>query len=393
MVRSWVILVCLLGLATPVLSAPSKAELKKLEQQIAREKQASQINKRKSSEVSQEINQVQRQMISSAKNIQRGEDQLSDLENQLRELNARQKELSQKLNLTDSQMVRVMTGLQTLALRPKELFITNAQTPIDILRSRSLMYASVPVLGQNSEALKKDLAELSRVKADTLAKAAQIKEKTEQLSEQAAQMDRLIKQKSLLQAQYTVQHQQAASNARQLAGKAKNLKDLLEQLELDRQRRQAEAVKKAYLATGRAAAPGNLTSSAVSGSFKKSYGSLLYPVRGKIVSNFGETTITGSKTRGMSMNARPNAQVIAPFDGTVLFSGPFKGYDNLVIIDHNNGYLSLLAGMRAVQVSIGQELLAGEPVGLMKEKNPTLYIEIRKDGNAIDPKPWFIPML
>jgi len=93
------------------------------------------------------------------------------------------------------------------------------------------------------------------------------------------------------------------------------------------------------------------------------------------------------------IQTRERAQVIAPFDGTVLFAGPFKGYGQLLILDHNNGYFSLLAGMQNIHVSIGQELLAGEPVGLMKPERSNLYLEIRKDGTAIDPKPWFIPVI
>ena len=83
------------------------------------------------------------------------------------------------------------------------------------------------------------------------------------------------------------------------------------------------------------------------------------------------------------------AQVIAPYDGSVVFSGPFKGYGNLIIIEHGKGYVSLLAGLSSTDTQIGQNLLAGEPVGIMPDNNSAkLYMEIRKDQNPINPEPW-----
>lgn len=379
-----------------VQAAPSQADLKKIERQIAIEEQNSRENQKKSAEIKSEIKQVQRQMVVSARNIQQHEDMLSGLEKQLADLNVKTADLEAKLGLKDAQMVQVVTGLQTLALRPKELVLLTPKNPIDMVRSHTLMYASVPVIGMESEQLKKDLQRLNQLKSETIQKTEQIKQTTQRLTEQTEQMDRLVKQKSLLQAQYDAQYDQARKKAQQLASQAKDLKELLEQLELERQRQQAERLKQAYLTSPRhrpsAGAP-SFVSSAVSGSFERSYGSLLYPVRGQIIAKFGDTLPNGTPSKGLMIQTRERAQVIAPFDGTVLFAGPFKGYGQLLILDHNNGYFSLLAGMQDIHVSMGQELLAGEPVGLMKPVRSNLYIEIRKDGTAIDPKPWFIPVI
>lgn len=379
-----------------VQAAPSQADLKKIERQIAIEEQNSRENQKKSAEIKSEIKQVQRQMVVSARNIQQHEDMLSGLEKQLADLNVKTADLEAKLGLKDAQMVQVVTGLQTLALRPKELVLLTPKNPIDMVRSHALMYASVPVIGMESEQLKKDLQRLNQLKSETIQKTEQIKQTTQRLTEQTEQMDRLVKQKSLLQAQYDAQYDQARKKAQQLASQAKDLKELLEQLELERQRQQAERLKQAYLTSPRhrpSAGTPSFVSSAVSGSFERSYGSLLYPVRGQIIAKFGDTLPNGTPSKGLMIQTRERAQVIAPFDGTVLFAGPFKGYGQLLILDHNNGYFSLLAGMQDIHVSMGQELLAGEPVGLMKPVRSNLYIEIRKDGTAIDPKPWFIPVI
>ena len=83
------------------------------------------------------------------------------------------------------------------------------------------------------------------------------------------------------------------------------------------------------------------------------------------------------------------AQVVAPFDGAVVFAGPFKGYGNMIIIEHGKGYLSFLSGFKDMDCEIGQMLLAGEPVGQMPDKGESkLYMEIRKDSHPVNPEIW-----
>lgn len=164
-----------------VQAAPSQADLKKIERQIAIEEQNSRENQKKSAEIKSEIKQVQRQMVVSARNIQQHEDMLSGLEKQLADLNVKTADLEAKLGLKDAQMVQVVTGLQTLALRPKELVLLTPKNPIDMVRSHTLMYASVPVIGMESEQLKKDLQRLNQLKSETIQKTEQIKQTTQRL--------------------------------------------------------------------------------------------------------------------------------------------------------------------------------------------------------------------
>ena len=87
---------------------------------------------------------------------------------------------------------------------------------------------------------------------------------------------------------------------------------------------------------------------------------------------------------------RTEAQVIAPYDGQVAFAGPFRGYGLLLIIEHSEGYHTLLAGMARIDCTVGQRLLAGEPVGVMGQDDakPALYVELRHNGQPVNPLPW-----
>ncbi len=127
-------------------------------------------------------------------------------------------------------------------------------------------------------------------------------------------------------------------------------------------------------------------------SIRSAKGGLAPPVVGRIVGTFGEVDAVGIKRKGVVLRARARAPVVAPFDGRVLFAGPFRSYGRILVIDHGEGYHSLLAGLGRVDVELGQGLLAGEPVGVTSSPEgggrPDLYVEIRHNGDPIDPLLW-----
>ena len=98
----------------------------------------------------------------------------------------------------------------------------------------------------------------------------------------------------------------------------------------------------------------------------------------------------GVVSNGIDIKTASKAQVIAPYDGTVIFAGPFKNYGQVIILDHGDSYLTLLAGLENVNPTAGQTVLAGEPIGQMKVSKADLYIEIRHDGQVLDPTGWFL---
>ena len=123
-------------------------------------------------------------------------------------------------------------------------------------------------------------------------------------------------------------------------------------------------------------------------------GQLPAPVIGRVVQGFGRRDGRGQITKGVAIRSRAGAPVVAPFDGRVLYAGPFRSYGLILIIDHGQGYHTLLAGLGRLHMAVGQTVLAGEPIGVMARDNELsadrldLYLELRHDGTPIDPLPW-----
>ena len=123
------------------------------------------------------------------------------------------------------------------------------------------------------------------------------------------------------------------------------------------------------------------------------------------IREFGGSDGSGGTQKGLSIAARPGAQITAPCDGWVVYAGAFRSYGQLLILNAGGGYHVLLAGMERISVDIGQFVLTGEPVAVMGDasqawpqasasvttgpKQPVLYVEFRKDGTPIDPSPWW----
>ena len=134
--------------------------------------------------------------------------------------------------------------------------------------------------------------------------------------------------------------------------------------------------------------------------FEAAKGSLRLPAAGRRTKHFGDAEPAGGTARGISLQTRKEARITAPSDGWVVYAGAFRSYGQLLIINAGGGYHVLLAGMSRIDVSLGQFVLAGEPIAMMgnsaapsqggaDSSRPVLYVEFRKDGRPIDPDPWW----
>ena len=357
------------GEETPV---SAKSELSRVTDQIKKAQKEHQDLKQKAKSVQKEILKKKRKMVAAAGSIQEQEESLDRLEQKLEEFEAQQALMKKRLEVRKAQRTRVLAALQSLAYKPTEALIAQPMKPQDTLRSALLLREAVPQLEYSTEGLRKDLNKIASLTTAIRAQYAQIKTMTRRLNEKRQSMNALIKKKSELQTAFASESSRAKERAEKLARQANDLKELLAKLEAESKRQEKEDNQK----------------SVPTGAFMAAKGRIPYPVKGNIIKQYGQVD-AGITSKGITIQTRSNAQVISPYDGKVLFAGPFRGYGQLLIIEHGDGYHTLLAGIGRLDTSVGQSLLAGEPVGIMlAQSKPTLYIELRKNGQPINPATW-----
>lgn len=125
-------------------------------------------------------------------------------------------------------------------------------------------------------------------------------------------------------------------------------------------------------------------------------GALAWPVEGKVIERFGKQRnpkfSTFTVNNGIKIEASPNTQVRAVFGGTVLYSQWFKGYGNLIILDHGNRVFTLYGNVKTPALAVGDRIATGQPIATVAESEDAssghLYFEIRQDNRPEDPQKW-----
>jgi septal ring factor EnvC (AmiA/AmiB activator) len=284
------------------------------------------------------------------------------------------------------------------ARRPPEALVALPATPEDTIRAALLLAAAVPELEAEASSLKIDIDDLDTVRKAEAQTRVGLDKESRELARDRSRLEGLVAQRSNLQQQTQAERRKAQAEADRLAHEAKDIKELMERLEVDRVQRAAEAFKRkppaAVAAVPAPAPPRNPSMNTDLAALPRA----IAPVTGRLLSPFGARGDGGSTNRGVTLEVPSGASVLAPFAGRVVYAGPFRDYGQLLIIEHGEGYHLLLAGLGRIDSALGESVLAGEPIGILGNQGNVvagsggnfsrLYLELRRNGRPIDPMPW-----
>ncbi|GHU03238.1 hypothetical protein FACS1894158_01180 [Betaproteobacteria bacterium] len=128
------------------------------------------------------------------------------------------------------------------------------------------------------------------------------------------------------------------------------------------------------------------------GSFSALKGKLRLPVRGSLTNRFGSKRQEGSTWKGLFIRASQGSDIKAIAGGRVVFADWMRGFGNLLIVDHNGGYLSIYGYNDAVLKEVGDNVRGGDSIATAGNSGGNqesgLYFELRHKGQAIDPLKW-----
>ncbi len=357
--------------------------------------------------LSRERAELNADLVRTAGKIRDTETKMSATEQRLTDLGEDEADVRKKLDGSRAVVAELLAALQRMGRQPPPALLVQPEDALTSVRSAMLLGTVLPEIREQTEELAQDLAELNRVRNDISVERNRLTADRADLDASQARLKLLVDARQRRQEEREKALVEEQDRSQQLSREVKSLEDLIARMERDvataRDAAAAAAAAQPPVNPGRSdfAAlndPGRMSPAIA---FSSARGMLPLPASGERIFGFGEDDEFGGQRKGVSILTRAAAQVTAPCDGWVVYAGPFRSYGQLLILNAGGGYHVLLAGMDKIDVSLGQFVLTGEPVAQMGENSkvaslvtansaqPVLYVEFRKDGQSIDPSPWW----
>jgi septal ring factor EnvC (AmiA/AmiB activator) len=403
----------------------AKQRLNETEQQLQSNRAKEQGLSQGLAALAEERARLNGELIEAGKRVQASEAKLSETESKLAELTDQVTVIRNSITERKEAIVKMLSAMQKIGRSPPPALVTRRDDALAVVRSAMLLADVFPELKYQADNLSRELEGLVSLENGIRDQRDAEKGDAERLASEQGRVDRLLEEKKAKLAQGEAELTQVKQAT---ADQAKTVTDLNELIDrLDAQIAKVEVAQyDAEIAAERAlrareqqqalATPANenvveikpeSTKVAFASPdrlkpampFEAAKGTLRLPAQGRRVKRFGDTDATGGTLKGISLQTRAEARITAPADGWVVYAGEFRSYGQLLIINAGGGYHVLLAGMSRIDVSLGQFVLAGEPIAVMgnsaapsqgdDSSRPVLYVEFRKDGKPIDPDPWW----
>ncbi|MGL4727209.1 MAG: murein hydrolase activator EnvC family protein [Bosea sp. (in: a-proteobacteria)] len=398
-------------------------------------------------------------LIEATRKAQTLEARISATESRLNVMTDSEGAIRRSLEARRDLIADVLGALQRMGRRPPPAVLVQPEDMLSAVRASILLGAVVPELRQEAETLALDLQEQVRLRERIAADRRALTSEFEGLALERQRLGGLVEAR---RERETAAGRDIAAEQKQgetLAEQARNLREFLARIEteLATASRLAEEARKTLESQAREARermaalafrdPARLQPKIA---FAEARGLLPMPVSGEILARFGAGE-GANLSRGLTIATQPSAIVSAPADAWVAYAGPYRSFGQLLILNAGSGYYLVLSGLKRIDVTLGQFVLAGEPVGAMGEArdpaiptaaeangeqparagntgagnngpsgansasagngtatagvarpdtdrtgvnksrvdNPALYVEFRKDGVPIDPGPWW----
>ncbi len=361
----------------------AESNLDRLEEQMDARERQKQALEEAAEQAATEARSLSENLVTAARDIRLAEENATRLEQKIADLETESAEKKATLEIRRDELLKLLSALERLSARPAVFTFLQPEEALKTARSASLMGNLVPTIDARAAALRTELGVLADIQNKLSAERFSLKNTLAKLTQHQLNLASLLERRKAEAASARTDAERASRELAGFARKAASLRELIDKLE-------QQAAKRAQMAPVHVTPRRDERSIAPIGKpMGEMKGLLPYPAIGPIVGRYGAKEGAGH-ARGIKIKARTGAQIVSPYDGQIVFAGPFRGYGQLLIISHGNGYHSLLAGLAELNSIVGQWVLTGEPVGTMatNESQTELYVELRHKGDTVDPAPW-----
>ncbi|WP_439595472.1 murein hydrolase activator EnvC family protein [Falsiroseomonas sp.] len=414
-------LMLLLGLLLPPqlsLAQPTLRDLRAAEQAAEDRRRAAEEAAERARSLAEEEVALAARRVELAALAQAAEAEVAEVATRLEAARAAGARAARQIADRATAMRPLLPVMLRLSLYPAETVLAIPGEPEDALRGALVLRGLIRRLEEEATALRE--AQTAAQEAEWLAaREALALEAAERAAREAvAGLEAELAVARSRRGEADAAEERAASQAAAAAARAGDLADVLARLQRERERREvaarasaaaraaeqerqaaerarvaAEEAREARLAEAarQGAEPAATRAPQRQAAVPVPSGGRALPVAGRITTAWGEAA-PGGPHRGLTYAAAGGARVVAPCNGRAVYAAPFRSFGLLLIVDCGGGYHFVLAGMDRLDASAGQRLLAGEPIGILGgtgASGGSLYVELRRNGQPVDPRPWF----
>ena len=367
---------CLLLLGA---AAPNREDLQQTEAARAASLKAQETARARAAAASEEERHLSESRIAATERLHKIDAELAEAANRVADFWQRQQSAQADLAAQSTEFGRLLPVIARLSRYPAETVLVLPQTPEESVRGLLILNAVTHDAGDEFTKLHNEQVKLAAIGRELAIAQADLATQQARQESEAASLDAQI---VTARQQRSTAEDEAADWSRKAAEQAAQAATLRQAIARIDEAAKAEATHASPQARDEAsiAMPGLA-------------GGLRVPVAGPVVQRFGET-VGGESAVAMIYQPPTSARVEAPCASRVVFAGTFRSFGLLTILDCGSGYHVVLSGFDRLDVTLGQTLRQGEPVGVMPSWNPLAFgrrtllnFELRRDGQPIDPAP------
>jgi septal ring factor EnvC (AmiA/AmiB activator) len=338
------------------------------------------------------VEQTAQESAALAARVQESEARIAGAEAQVALIGQRQAAIRAALARKQRPLIELTAALQRLSRRPPILALFRPGTLSEAVYLRAALESMLPQVERRTAGLRADLDRVRALQDQARLAVNELRASQGEFTRRRSELAALESRQRLAARAASGAADREAERALALAERARDLDDLTARLDEAGALREDLAAlpgpvpRPALPAQAQVqpeAAPTPLASNAPS--------RYLLPVAGRLVAGFGASTPGRPLSRGIAIAARGSAQAVAPAGGRVAFAGPYKGYGQIVIIEHGGGWTSLVTGLDRLATRVGAELVGGAPLGEAGPDRPVVTLELRRDGQPVDPLDHYRP--
>jgi septal ring factor EnvC (AmiA/AmiB activator) len=335
--------------------------------------------------VTEQADRTARDAAALAARVQETEAAIAAQDAQVRLIGAARQKLRARMALRQAPVARLTASLQRLSRRPPVLGLLRPGSVQDLVYMRALLETMLPEVERRTSALRAEIARAQALERSAQAATTKLRASERQLVDKRRQLAGLEARQRLASRQASGIASREADRALALAEQARDLGELVG--EIGKQGALRDALAQLPGPIIRPPRPEDSRVVEAAGLTPQPQGlpTWILPLTGRLVTGFAEQATGEVRSRGLVLAPRPNAQAVVPAPGRIAFAGPYRGYGRIVIVEHAGGWASLVTGLATLDVAVGQQVVAGSPLGTAGARTPRIGVELRRHGEPVNP--------